>query len=232
MNIWAATLYSGEPSNCWDIFSLCSALLHVLIFAVLSGNCFHSVFCSDNSRAEETYAVLTGKRLLELFLKLGKKITAAEEESLPLQGVHPLRAQTAMYHSGLWFDPHLKSSTSFVLLPIIILSHLLPLYMEAAFIAVSLVGLFPIWICPAWCSSGCFVDEWKSWQCLRHSVPVSDLSCVICRCSASSEQEWLYSSPAPNNTYCYPLLLWLLPKTSNWNLSNSGPSKPRIQFVF
>jgi len=50
-----------------------------LIFAALSGNCFHSAFCSDNSRAEQTYAVLTGKRLLELFFNLGKDIMAAGE---------------------------------------------------------------------------------------------------------------------------------------------------------
>lgn len=62
------------------IFSPCLALLHVLILAVLSGNSFHFVFCSDNWRAVETYAVLTGKRLLESLSNLEKKITAAEEE--------------------------------------------------------------------------------------------------------------------------------------------------------
>lgn len=229
MNIWAATLYSGEPSNCWDIFSLCPALLHALIFAVLSGNCFHSVFCSDNSRAEETYAVLTGKRL---FLSLGKKITAAEEEYLPLRGVCPLGARRAMYHSGLWLDPRLKSSTGFIVLPIVVRSHPLPLHTEGAFVAVSPVRLFPIWICPAWCSSGCFLDEWQSCQCLHHPVPISDLSCVICRCAASSEQEWLSPYSAPNNAYCYPLLPWVLLKNSRSNLGNSGASEPRIKVVF
>lgn len=60
-----------------------------------------------------------------------------------------------MHHCGLWFDPHLKSSTGLILLPIISLSLPLSLYMEVVFVALSLVGLFPIWICAAWCSSGC-----------------------------------------------------------------------------
>lgn len=111
-----------ESQMAAGIFPLCPALLHVLVFVGLSGNCSHSVFCSDTSWAEQTYVVLTGRRLLELFLKLEKKITAAEEECLPLWGVFSLRAQAAMYHSGLWFHPHLKSSTGFIALPITVLS--------------------------------------------------------------------------------------------------------------
>lgn len=133
------------------IFPLCPALLHVLVFAVLSGNCSHSVFCSDTSRAEQTYAVLTGKGLLELFLKLGKKITAAEEECLPLRGVCSLRARTAMYHSGLWFHPHLKSSTGFIALPITLLSRPLSLDTGAALAALprshlNLSSLVQLWM--------------------------------------------------------------------------------------
>lgn len=81
--------------------------------------------------------------------------TAAVEKYLPLQGVCLLRAQRPMYHCGLRFDPHLKSSTGLILMPIILPLQPLSLYMEVAFRALSLVGLFPIWIYAAWCSSEC-----------------------------------------------------------------------------
>lgn len=71
--VWTWWIFESQVTAGCNIFSLCPVLLHILIFAVLSGNCSHSVFCSENSRAEETYAVLSRKEIVGVVLKAGKE---------------------------------------------------------------------------------------------------------------------------------------------------------------